>query len=137
MKGQIDLEVKGLDALLKQLKELPNVAQNKAARKGLRAAAKKFYPVAKGLVPVRTGQLKAAIKVRAGKKRRNRITMYVGPALGFMKGKTFYAGFVEWGTANMGEHKFIEPAFDREAETAGNEAIATIWEEIAKAIGGK
>lgn len=97
----------GFKELQAKLKELPRAMENKILRKGCRAGAKIIQARAIELCPVWQGEadqfhappgtLKANIKVRAGKRRRGRVSVVVRSGAATFQGEDYYGGFVEWG----------------------------------------
>ena len=90
------------------LKTLPTRVQTRILGPALREGAKIVADEARRLAPVANeakhgkyahspGQLKASIKVRAGKHRRNERKMLAMTGSGFYVGNEFYGGFVEYG----------------------------------------
>lgn len=146
----ISLQVKGLDALHAQLREL-------GAELGLKtlaaAARKAFKPVlddAKAMVPVDSGELRDSLKLSVVKPKGGDLTVVVGIRIGKGTGAkqarlaaaAFGEGqsrglppaarwhFIELGTAELAPHPFLRPALDHNAG-AVLEALKT---EIAKGI---
>lgn len=94
---QLHLSVDARD-LEEKLKNLPAAAAKKVIRHALREGAKVVAAKAIELAPKVTGTLAQAIKVRAVKRsRKKRIGINAIIGEGWFKGKTFYAGFVEFG----------------------------------------
>jgi HK97 gp10 family phage protein len=61
---KIDFNLKGADAFDEMLKQLPPRVASRVANNALRAGARVMNNEAKRLVPVKTGELKASLKVR-------------------------------------------------------------------------
>lgn len=86
--------IEGLSELDRMLKELPAKLEGTVVRGGLRAGATVLQKAARELAPVRTGKLRASIKVSTGI-RNGRVYARVRAG-----GKdAFYAHMVEFGTA--------------------------------------
>lgn len=126
----------GLEAVLKQLDELPKRLSKNIMRGALRAGANVIANEARALVPVDKGQLKASIRVSDGFRQGTGVpyaTISAGSRYDVYKGKgrktslsyktvdasgkityhaAYYASFVEYGTAFMGSRPFMRPAFD-------------------------
>ena len=70
-----------------------------AIRKAARPALQPTLAAARSYAPRKTGRLKRSIKIRAISRSRTRVGARVTTAKGDnqFKGKTFYAGFQEWG----------------------------------------
>lgn len=90
----------GFDDVAKMFETLDTKLRNKILRPALRDGAKVIAAEARLLAPVKSGNLKKNIKVRAQKKisKKGRIGFVatVGK-FGFFKGNEFYAGFLEYG----------------------------------------
>ena len=98
-RGKQDLNITGLDELLKALQSLPKEVARQAIRKPLREGAKIVLAEAKRNVPKgKTGNLKRSLKVRAGKRKKGTISIRVVTSEGWFKGETYYGGFIEYGT---------------------------------------
>lgn len=87
----------GIKKLDKNLALLDRKAQRATVQKGCRVAAKIVAERMRSFAPVRTGALKAAIRVRAMKRSRKGFGVNAIVGKGWFKGDTFYAGFMEWG----------------------------------------
>lgn len=105
------IAVEGLDEIIKTLRTLQDKVVKPALRKAMREADKHMLSIAKDLAPVATGALKAALKVRAGKRKKDFIRLNI---VSFSTGHLNYIGaFQEYGTKKMKKHPFIAPAFQR------------------------
>ncbi len=87
----------GPEELLLQLKDLEAKVSGNLMRKALRAGSKICAAQMRADAPVVSGATRDAIKVKAMKRSRNRVGMAVSVGMGWFKGTTFYAGFVEFG----------------------------------------
>ncbi len=87
----------GVEEMKAALMEFPAKVATKHLRRGLREGAKVIRLQCVADAPVRTGLTRSAIKVRAGKKKRNTISAMVAIGEGDFKGDTFYAGMVNYG----------------------------------------
>lgn len=92
-----ETQLKGADEMILALEQIEKNVANKHVRTALRAGAKVIQRQCVADAPVKTGQTRRAIKVRAGKRMKNAIRMLVTIGKGMFKGGTFYAGFVEYG----------------------------------------
>ncbi len=119
--------IKEIDRALKALE--PKVAK-KVIRQSIRAALKPIRDEIKGEVPLKTGLLRSAIKVRAAKRSRVSIGVVVIIGRGDFKGDTFYGAFQEYGTSTMPGKHFMRKVFDRES----NEARAQIEKGVRDGI---
>lgn len=101
--------------------ELNKGLQNRVLSYATREAARPVLAKAKSLVPVRTGNLRRSLAIRAMKRTRRR--KYIRGVLvttrdGMFKGEQFYGGFVEFGTKRARAKPFLRPAVDAEAGRA-------------------
>jgi len=119
----IKFKITGVDKIVRKLKSVEPSIQQKALRKATRAGAKVIQAEAKALVPVDTGALKDAIKVKAGKRKKGRISTLVQVGQGDFKGDTFYGGMIEFGTSKMPARPFMTPAYESKGEEARDAAI--------------
>lgn len=126
--------VKELDAILRDLE--PKLAR-KYIRKGMRDGMKLVRDQARADAPVRSGTMRKAIKVRAGRSRkRGRIAIEVRVGEGDFKGDTFYGAFVEYGTSRQKAQEFMLRAFRERGEAARREIIAAIVSGVQAARKG-
>jgi HK97 gp10 family phage protein len=105
--GAVEMEFTGIRELDKAFSEMNQSLQKKALRPATRAVAKLTLEQARAEVPEDTGMLASELRIKA-KKRSRRYPQTVGMTVGFaddlFKGDTFYAGFMEFGTAER-QHK--------------------------------
>lgn len=121
--------VEGLQAKLNLLKK----SQAKAAiRKGCRAGAKIVQAKAQELAPVKTGQLRAAIKVRSIPRSKN----WTGVSIRVDNSNAFYFSFIEYGltTRKLEGRHFLKDAADQSKDEAISMAIETIKAEIERSL---
>jgi len=100
----VDVKLKGAAETAERLRQLPKKLQKKMLRRGLKNAAKPILKSARTNVPVKSGALKKAIKVRAGKRTKGQLSVVIGPSEKWFVGDYFYAGMVEFGH-NIGKRK--------------------------------
>lgn len=93
--GTVKLE--GARELQAKLQELDKKVAKKVTRQALREGAKIVAAEAKTLAPVRSGNTRKAIKVRAGRSKKDYISVLVSVGSKWFTGKEFYAAFVEFG----------------------------------------
>jgi hypothetical protein len=94
--AQIDREQ--VKKILADLNEISAKRGRDIVRKSTRTAAKEILlPQAKSNVPVRSGQLKRAIKVRAIQRSKNAVGVRVSASEKDFTGDQFYASFIELG----------------------------------------
>lgn len=128
--ARASIKVKGLDKLMKKLARLPKKVANKVTRQAIRAGLKPIAAAAKSNAPSRSGKLKRAVKVKAGKRKKNRISLNAQIGEGSFKGETFYGGFVNFGTSRQEANDFMGRAF----EEKGQEGSAIIQRELRDGI---
>jgi len=121
--------VRNVKPLIKKLKTLPQKVENKVCKKASRNAAKVQQKEAKQRFPKRTGDARAAIKVRAMKRKKGRIGANV--IISTAEGSAgFYAKFVELGTENQEAQETIKEA----AEATQEKAADMMTKELADGI---
>jgi len=155
-------EISGVAEICDKLERLSKNEGRSALRKGLRAGANYLAPTIKSLTPVSTdprdkhkGLLKRSVKVRAGKKSRDTVSVRAGFGQKWFTGPTFYAPFELWGHKwgkrlakgvvrregdNRPEYKgndFIRKAFDQRGKQAADITKQTILAEIEKIVSAK
>jgi HK97 gp10 family phage protein len=154
-----DGELLGVEELKLSLRELPKNVADKHMRKALRAGAKIIQSQCISDAPERSGKTAAAIKVRAGKRKKNSVSMMVTLSKAMFPTGLFYVGFINYGwkwkphsskkgvadNTTASEHKipgtrWLNKAFAK-AKDAAHEAIVAVLkaglaEEAAKAKGG-
>lgn len=136
------VQIKGLDALAKALKELPDRVAKNGLRAAVYAGAKVIRDEAKLQALVATGTLKRAVilkqipelsnknkqtffvTVRQGKKYRKQ------GKKGNLSQDAWYWRFVEFGTVKMSARPFLRPAFD----VKKNDALTAIKTRLAERI---
>jgi HK97 gp10 family phage protein len=124
----VDVQIKGMDELLKSLKILPERIQKNVLVGAIRAGATSISKEMKRFVPKDTGELQKSIGVVKRKsKNKNEILFTVAPQI---KKGGWKAHFHEFGTIKMPAHPFVRPAF----EGKGNEAIEVAKEYMTKRI---
>lgn len=94
----VETTVNGLAALERMLSELPEKVQVKIARASMAAGARVVRDEARRIVPVKTGALKASIRVGTGRSKNGMIFANVRAGGKNRKGDAFYSHFVEFGT---------------------------------------
>lgn len=120
--------VVGDTALISKLNALKKTHAKSAIRKGSREGTKIIAARAKSLAPVVSGQMKAAIKVRA----LPRSTKYVGTEVKVDNEQAYYYSFVEFGTKRSKAVNFLKDAADDTKGEAVDKAIDVIKNEIEK-----
>ena len=120
-------DVRGMNELLKNLKDLPEKVQKRVLVGAVRAAAKPIVKEAKSLVPVEHGTLKESIGITRFKTRKKSIVWFqVSPRVQkyklkaqdtdtgknvilTMQNSPFYGYFVEFGTYAKLDHPLLKP----------------------------
>jgi HK97 gp10 family phage protein len=110
--------------------ELPIKAQKKALRDACKAGAKTFAATVKANAPEETGKVKASVKVRAGKRKKNKVAYVVTVTGGH---KDSIIGFVEMGRKGQDPNPFIRNAFDSLKGQVGDQVVEDIEAGILKA----
>jgi HK97 gp10 family phage protein len=128
------IELKGADELFRKLTELSAEdakLPKRIVKRALRAGARPILQAVKAAVPVKSGELRRAIKVRAAKGRRGEVRVRIGTYAAGSDNHVpgYYAPMIEAGTkerhtasgANRGRIEathFEANAFDETAESA-------------------
>lgn len=131
----ITFQIKGLDELKADLKDVSARVATNALRSAIRAAGKMVIDAAKGKAPVRRGKLRKSITQKVSAKRG-----LVQTKIGFLK-KAYYGGFVERGHAlvrngkvvgSVSAQPFLRPALDENKPMISDIFAAMVRSEIAK-----
>lgn len=111
-------------ALRRKLKMLGSSRQFRAVvRKVLPEAAKPVLQQTKALAPFETGQLRRSLRIRAGKRSRKLISVFIDPGtkadLGISADATgFFPAHLELGTKFFPEKRFMRRAMDMKRVSA-------------------
>ena len=145
--------VTGVEELDKKLAEFEPKLQKKWLRQAMRDGLKLVLAEAQDNCPVLSGLTKDNIKIRAGKRSRSKITMFVrvGPSDDLVKttldGKRYFTpacveyghkgrpatvSGIEYGTTEVVAHPFMRPAYDSTAEDARDTTMAALLEAAMK-----
>ena len=109
------------EAVIKQLRRLENKVMRKVIRQSLRANGKEMVVAIKAIAPRKTGKYRKSFKLRAIKRRRNRIGVYIRTGtraeLGISENPTkgYYPAALEFGSVKMPARPHIRPVFDSKA----------------------
>jgi HK97 gp10 family phage protein len=137
MSIKFSFTVDGVEEVVRKLQSIEPKLQKQALRKAVREGAKVIQREAEANVPVDTGQLREAIKIRAPKKRKKgRISTLVQVGKGDFRGDTFYGAMIEYGTSKMPARPFMTPAYESKGEAAKNVAVAEIEKALDRIIRG-
>jgi len=143
-----EFEAKGLAELQRAMDELPQKLEKNLVRGAIRAAAKPIADDAKARVPVLqipdgrriAGALKRSIRARGVNYRGGRLTGGVtagGSDKSSKKADTFYARFVEFGTAKMAARPFLRPAIASRTPASIEAFAAYIRERLSTMFVGQ
>jgi HK97 gp10 family phage protein len=146
--AKLELKVTGLKEVEAALKTLPARVAKKVLRQAMRKGQKIVQAEVKALAPVRTGATRKAVKVRAGKRKKDTVRINVQIGKGDYKGATYYAAFPEYGTkgsGRKGKHgtegaqtgrggQRAQHYMKRAFEAAGQRAADTTMEAIVAGI---
>lgn len=108
-----EVEITGIEAVNKALKELPLKMQKNAIRGATFATVKLLAEKIQVEAPLKTGALRASIRASRGREGRGGSR---GVFYSYIKG-IFYAGFLEKGTKFMPAQAFIMPTAKEESLT--------------------
>lgn len=151
-----EIQIEGLDKLLRAMQQLPPVIQQKCLRQAVVPGAQVIRNAAQDLVRQRTGLVKRAIRIGYNKQEstpgRAVYHVFVSGTVkraggSFAMGRraikklrakgeqgkifdAFYWRFIEFGTVKMAAKPFMRPAFD----ATSHEAVATITSKLADLI---
>jgi HK97 gp10 family phage protein len=127
------LYVQGVAEINKALRQLAPKIQKKVLRQSIRKALKPVKAAVEAEAPIgETGQIKANVKIKSGKRQKDTLRLNVVIGAGDFKGDQFYASFVEYGhhigSRTLGDARafyegndFMKRAFDRTKDQATSE----------------
>jgi len=125
-----DIEIFGMEDVLRKLRKLPEQIQNNVVVGAVRAGTKPIINEAKRLVPIDTGDLEKSIGANRRKTDEKTVVMFtVSPRRGG-KYDGFHGHLVEFGTKNMAAQPFMRPAYEKE----GEKTIDATREYMAKRV---
>lgn len=124
--------ITGIAEIDRALRELEPKIAKKVLRQACRKALKPVKDAAQANAPVKSGQVKKAIKVKAGKRRRDQIRLDVTIGAGDFVGKQFYGSFLEFGTESIEAREFLRRAYESQQEQARRIAQAEILKGIER-----
>ena len=135
----ISFDMQGLDALLKDLNNVPEAAV-KEIENGLDRAADLVLSLMKSAVSVDTGKLQKSLKKRKPKKsRKNSDYVYSSVALGKAHGVPLELGhrLISHGktVGIVKEHPFMRPAFDQSIDQVEG-ILADSFNKVIDMLGG-
>lgn len=137
----LEFEAKGLAELTRALQELPAKLEKNILRGALRASSKPISDDAKARVPVLqipdgrriAGALKKSIRSRSVNFKKGMLTggVTAGGSDRNKKADTFYARFIEFGTAKMAARPFLRPAIAHGTSKAIDEFAKYVRERLS------
>lgn len=129
-----DVSIAGLPELQANLASLPERVQRKVLGPALREGGQVILKRTRQNAPRLSGDLAKSYKLRAAKRsRKNKsVTLQITTGKTLFSGKTFYGGFIEYGTAKMRGRHFMAQAFTQVAGTANTVAVTRIKEGIER-----
>lgn len=140
------IQLSGLPEVNKLLRALPGKVAKRVIGKAMKAALKPVQAASKANAPVKTGQLRKAIRVLAGRSRGGRIVYKVVMGKGDFVGDEFYGSFQEygWKTGKRGSSgrkvvpgkHFMKRAFDATKDRAKADCEAAILAGVEKEARG-
>lgn len=122
----------GVPALDRAMKKLTPVVQKKVVRFAIRRAMKPVLAAAKANAPHEEGLLRSALKIRAAKRSRKAISIFVRIGEGDFRGETFYGAFQEYGTRTIPAKGYLRQAYDEAGPTARDIALQGIRDGIER-----
>lgn len=137
----LKVKIEGAKELDKALSELEKKVARKLTRQSLRAGAKPIHKEAQSLAPARSGKMRKAIKIKAGRSRRGTMSVLVQIGAKNFTGKEFYGAFQNFGwrqgSRRLGNKRkqipgkhFMELGFDAKK----HEALSTITSTLKTGI---
>jgi HK97 gp10 family phage protein len=126
------MKITGLVEIQAKLKTLAPRVANKVVRQSLRAGAKIVQKQTAANAPVHTGLTAHSVKVRAIKRTKGMIGVAVQIGKGSYLGETYYAAFVEFGTAHNPPQHFMQRAYDATKEKVVKQLETEIKSGIEK-----
>jgi hypothetical protein len=121
----VNVGVRGLPELLRELQRLGEAAQGRVSRNGSMAMARTAARLARDRAPVRTGALKRSIKARRG-----RGPLLRGQAVSFANASARHAHIIEYGRAGVPARSFLRAAIDE----GGAEIRAKLIENLTNGL---
>ncbi|MBI1347242.1 hypothetical protein GC163_13255 [bacterium] len=109
----VSVDIRGLNRVLKQLRNLEPKLSKKVLRKALREGAKVVQKEAKSTIPKVSGTTRKSLKVRAGKRSKHTIRFKMVTAFPKSDADAFYYSFVELGTQYIRRRNYLKEATDR------------------------
>lgn len=131
MSNSFEFSLNGLPEVKKKLLALDKKLAKTLLKKAMRAALKPMKAAVKASVPVESGDLQKAVKIRANKKSRTSFGVSVGIGDRDFVGKQYYAAMVEFGTSKQPPQGNLRKAFDATKDQSIQIAINTLKSGLA------
>jgi HK97 gp10 family phage protein len=119
--------VDGAKVFRKAMDDLGKKVRGKIVRKALRKGAKILAAEVKSEAPEDTGKLKASVKVKAGKRKKDVISILVDVSGGH---ETSFVAAIEYGKLTAKAHPFIRPSFEKKKD----EVASVLLDEVRRGI---
>jgi HK97 gp10 family phage protein len=141
------IQLRGVKELTAALNKLEKNTRLKIMRRVSRQGSKEIQAEAVRTAPRLSGQTAKAIKVRAGKRRKGRLSYLVTIGSKNFVGNQFYGAFQEFGwfsgSRKLGRNRkynqgtqFMRKAFLKKAPQLSRKLPSMMWDEIAKECAG-
>lgn len=126
-----EITIQGLEETLQALREIEPKLAKKVLRSAIRKGLKPMLAAAKSNAPVDSGTLRNSLRIKAGKRRKNTISLEIVNGTQEFTGESYYGSILEYGSRKMpGGHPYLRPAFDSTHE----ETARIIAEEIRNGL---
>lgn len=138
----VDITMIGDEEVMKLFKQLPDNLQKKFARQAMRKEAKKVMAKVVAATPVHSGRLKESWKLKALKRNRKRIGLYIESGTRSELGvAAFYRGYypahIELGTRKRAAKPFLRPILRATSESTKQNIGRLIGKAIEKEANAK
>ena len=132
--AKVTMVLTGDKALNRKLKKLTGKDAKAVVRKATRPALKPVLQEARADAPVKTGQLKKNIKIRALPRSRSSLGSRVTSGLGknANSGDAFYGAFLEYGTKRIEAKRFMKGAAEKKRSQVLNIYKKEVGQNITK-----
>lgn len=115
---KVEFSLKGIPEVEKALLDLDKKVSKKLLLQGMRAAMKPMKEAVKSNVPVQSGDMQRAVKIRALPRSRTSFGVTVQIGEKDFVGKTWYAAVVEFGSSKQPPQGNLRRAFDETDDQA-------------------
>jgi HK97 gp10 family phage protein len=124
----------GGEELRRKLLTIDKKVAKQISSQALRAGAKVMLDATRRITPVISGTLKRSLKVRAGKRKKDRVSFQVQTRDGDYKGETFYGAFVNFGHRVGKREVPANPFMARGFELSKNAALSKVTDVLKSGI---